>query len=62
MLITFSDNMKIPQTVKTSVTIFLCFALLLAPMSGYNDNSDNSLEEISEEYYTLASMNMPGFQ
>jgi len=54
--------MKIPQTVKTSVTIFLCFALLLAPMSGYNDNSDNSLEEISEEYYTLASMNMPGFQ
>ena len=62
MLIVFRVNMKIPQTAKTSVTIFLCFVLLLAPMAGYNDNSDNNLEEISEEYYTLASMNMPGFQ
>ncbi len=54
--------MKILQTTKTLTSICLCLVLLLAPMSGYNDNSNNNLEEISEKYYTLASMNMPGFQ
>jgi alpha-tubulin suppressor-like RCC1 family protein len=62
MLRCFRTDMKISQTTKSLVTLSLCFVLLLAPISGYNDHSDNNLEEISEEYYTLASMNMPGFQ
>ena len=52
-----------PNLVESITSLTMCFLMIIAPLTALSSNYEEiSLDEETSKYYTIESLNMPGFQ
>ena len=52
-----------PNLVDSIISLTMCFLMIVAPLTALSSNyEETALDEETRKYYTIGSLNMPGFQ